>query len=166
MHISKLLHFAFPDPAYKKPKVGYLRYFEDMHQFTSTYLDEKMLMQSSGYSFPELIDLAINKEKTLLPALNKSDLCVITHDSYEYDSNYSHVSPYLVEKYNIQADFFDLIGKGGLENAFHILEAYFDMGKINNAVILEFAQRALPLRITKNTPLPEFNRLDVFLIVE
>ncbi|OGT45637.1 MAG: hypothetical protein A3E82_09090 [Gammaproteobacteria bacterium RIFCSPHIGHO2_12_FULL_38_11] len=164
MNISKKIHFTFPDPLCRKPKADYLQYFEDMHRLTKGYLDKEMLIQTIGYSFPQLIDLAIIEDKTLLSVLNKTELCVITHNAYEYDSQYSHLAPYLLEKYNIKADFLDVIGQGSLECALHVVQAYFDQKKIATAVILSFTQRALPLRFDINVPLPKYNGVDVMLV--
>ena len=163
MFISEIISSLYPDPVYQMPKLDYAPYFMDMQRFTSAYLDESMLAQQSGYAFSELIHRAINDNKNILSLLKQADMCALINWSYEYDSDYSHVGPYLAEKYNVGANLLDITEQGSLclISALHVLSAFFSQQKINHALIIGFEQRALPIRYNCHQALPQFNGISV-----
>ncbi|MCX7120556.1 MAG: hypothetical protein NTZ67_02075, partial [Gammaproteobacteria bacterium] len=117
-------------------------------------------------SFCELIDLVVDEDKAILDFLKKTDLCLMISNTYDHDSNYSHIASYLIEKYHIKADFLDVIAEEDSESkiAFHIVDSYFLRNIINSAIVIKFTQRSLPLRINANIALPEYNCVEVLIL--
>ncbi len=163
--LSKFIYSHYPDPHYQKPKADYVPYFEDMQRFSQAYLDREMLTQKSGYSFFELIEMAIRDHPSLLSALLQVELIIFTHSCYEYDSLYSHVGPALAEKYHLHAELLDVIEEGDLsiETAEHVLSAYFAQENIKSGLIIGLEQHVMPLRSNKNTQLPKCSSVNVLL---
>lgn len=166
MFLSKCIYSVYPDPIYQNPKLDYIPYFKDMQRFSSAYLDESMLHEKSGYAFSQLIDHAINDNKNILSLLQQGNIGALINASYEYDSHYSHVGPYLAEKYSVSANLLDITEQSNLclVSAFHILSAFFSQKKIKQGLIIGFEQRALPLRISANQPLPLLNGIGVIAL--
>lgn len=159
MYLSHMICSLHPDAIYKTAKPDYASYFEEMHQFTAGFLDRDMLTQKSGYTFSELFHRAIKENAEILPLLQQADVCVLMNTSYEYDSHHSHIGSYLKDRYQMNADLFDIAEQGNLNlvSALHLLSAFFSQQKISRGLIIGFEQRALPLRVNYRQALPKYN---------
>jgi hypothetical protein len=150
---------SYPDRIYQEPKSDYVPYFYELHKHAGGFLDHALLYKKNGYSFAELMDISIQSNKKLLSLLEHADVCVLMHATYEYDANYANIGSYLKDHYAIKADLFDMAGQGGCDfiPALHFISAIFAQSTMQNALIIGFEQRALPLRLNVDQLLPGYN---------
>ena len=113
-------------------------YCRDLNKITGGFSDDTLLENQHQLSFSEISDQAIALYPEILNALKAVDLCVIAHDHYECNPQYTHLGTYLINRYALNCDVFDVIGNALMpahQTAKKIIERYFLCGKIESAII-------------------------------
>lgn len=129
-------------------KQDFITYCRDLCKVTSGFLDMHWLHDQQEMSFSEILDEYLEVNPACLTSLKKMDCCVIAHDGIEYNPMHAHVGTYLINRYSLQCDVFDVIGDGAtpaLQVADHLIKMYFAVQKIKSAVVLEFGRSQLEL---------------------
>ena len=117
---------------------NFITYCQDLNNRVGGFNEVDIVMNQSVLSFSDMVDQVIKEDSASLDLLHNTDCCVIAHNTYERNPHYAHVGTYLINRYDLSCDFFDVIGEGesALIVAEHLIYRYFSHKKAQFAVVL------------------------------
>lgn len=127
-------------------KKDFIAYCLDLQKVTGEYVNLEWLQNQNELSFSEILDAAFVRNPQWIALIKKVDCCVIAHDHYECNPIHAHVGTYLINRYQLTCDVFDVIGGQTMPaslSAKHLIDIYFELDRISSAVILEFLSREI-----------------------
>ena len=149
----------------KPPKPDFTAYCHDFAKQESAYIDSDALTTHFGFSFADLFDQTIARNKGMLSALQSCPYCIIAHAGPEYDPGYSHVGVYLKNQHAFMGEMIDVISQDAsiLSLAFHLLSRFFQSGSADRGAVIFFEQPVIPILKNSHHVLKNQSRVDVFL---
>ena len=107
----------------RKTKQDFVDYCSDLHRLEFGLLN---FSAQRGFSFAELLELLLLKKKSISEWFLQSDVIVVANETYEYDPDYSHIVPYIINRFNLKSEVLAISSpkENLLDNARHILSAY------------------------------------------
>src|SRR5580765_4927750 len=109
MRINKIISVQANHPG-KPPSQDFIDYCTDLHALSPGYLD---IMTKPGFSFSALLDNLMVRAD-VLSILKNSDCCAMVYSTYDYDPFFSDPATYLMDRYHLTCDMFDVIDQGDL----------------------------------------------------
>ena len=142
----------------RKTKQDFIDYCVDLHRVESGFLS---FSNEAGFSFAELLELLLYENSAISEWFLKSTVIVIAYSSYEFDPDYSHIVPYLINRFNLKKKVIAISSSKEtlLDNARHILSAHLSQDSVGLVVIFE--QSVLPFRVNSDIELPEYSSVSV-----
>ncbi|MDP1574033.1 MAG: hypothetical protein Q8L78_03745 [Coxiellaceae bacterium] len=153
-------HFLFKTRASssRKTKQDFIDYCVDLQRIESGFLH---FSDKVGFSFAELLELCLIENSVISEWFLKSEVIVIAHESYEYDPDYAHIVPYVINRFNLVSSVIAISSpkENLLDNAKHILAAC--LSKSDHGLIVVFEQAILPLCVNATIALPTYASVSV-----
>lgn len=122
-------------------KNDFITYCKDLKKITCDFIDDNFLQTQNILSFSEVIDEFFEQNPTNIFLLKCVDLCIIAHNNIEYNPIHAHVGTYLINRYQLTCNVFDVIGDGTTSAVFvaeNLARMYGDASMICSAAILIF----------------------------
>lgn len=166
MFISQIINTTFFDSNFKKSSQDFINYCNDLHKIFGAYLNEDILSSDHAYSYSELLDYYIQSDARVLPLMQAADCCIIVYSAYDYDPVHSDPGAYLMDRYQIKCEMFDVIEQERLcvVTALHLLSLFFQSKKYNRAIIIGLEQTSLPLRTSAIQQIPKFSGVGLIVL--
>jgi hypothetical protein len=147
-HSVFLQHIKFellPSQGCKIPRDRYKNYLYDLYSLYGEIINEETFLEGGQYTYAELGD-ALFEHHYPETSLKPFDTLIIAHWSHEFDPDYAACGPYFLERYDWNADMFDVCDQGTLApfTALKILWHYQQINASQQGMVLCLEQTTIP----------------------